>query len=363
MGKFGKYIIGSIITAIILFLIWYFSDIVLYVIISFVLSLLGKPLMDILSKIHFKNKRMPRWASASTVLIVIGFLFFGFFNLFIPLIYSKLQFITTIHLLDLEAYIAPPVERLNALIHNYLSSGVSFESSSIISEISQRLTVFVTNTMKNIGSVIDLVVGVFVAIFSIAFITFFFLKEDKLFKNGLLALFPVRYEDRVAQALNSSIKLLSKYFVGLILESTIKLIFITLGLYLFGMDLPTALIIALISAVLNVIPYIGPLIGAIIGILIAIATPISGELATLIVYMAILFSVFQLIDNVIIQPYIYSTSVKAHPLEIFLVILMAGSIAGVLGMLFAIPVYTILRVFAREFLNNFRLVQKLTEKI
>ena len=64
-----------------------------------------------------------------------------------------------------------------------------------------------------------------------------------------------------------------------------------------------------------------------------------------------------------VKPTLYSERVKAHPLEIFLVILIAGSLAGILGMLLAIPSYTVLRVFAKEFFSQFRLVRKLTEKI
>jgi predicted PurR-regulated permease PerM len=80
-------------------------------------------------------------------------------------------------------------------------------------------------------------------------------------------------------------------------------------------------------------------------------------------YMLVVFIIVQLIDNFVFQPLIFSNSVNAHPLEIFIVLLIAGSLGGILGMLLAIPGYTVLRVFAKEFFNKFRLVQKLTEKI
>ena len=64
-----------------------------------------------------------------------------------------------------------------------------------------------------------------------------------------------------------------------------------------------------------------------------------------------------------LQPTLYSERVKAHPLEIFLVILIAGSLAGIVGMLLAIPSYTVLRVFAKEFFSQYRLVRQLPEKI
>jgi len=126
-------------------------------------------------------------------------------------------------------------------------------------------------------------------------------------------------------------------------------------------------VIGLIAGVLNVVPYIGPLVGTFVGIFITVTTNIDtmtmAHIVHLIIYISIVFGVVHLIDNIVFQPLIYSNSVNAHPLEIFIVILIAGSIAGILGMLLAIPTYTVLRVFAKEFFNNFRVVQKLTENI
>jgi len=133
-----------------------------------------------------------------------------------------------------------------------------------------------------------------------------------------------------------------------------------------GLDFKQALLIGLTAAILNIIPYLGPLIGSGLGILMGLAFHIDLGIVNLLPlagYMALVFMAVQMVDNFIFQPFIFSSSVNAHPLEIFLVIMMAGSIGGVTGMIAAIPAYTILRVFAKEFFNNFRLVKKLTEKI
>ncbi|MCK5078742.1 MAG: AI-2E family transporter, partial [Bacteroidales bacterium] len=110
-----------------------------------------------------------------------------------------------------------------------------------------------------------------------------------------------------------------------------------------------------------------PIIGATMGVLLAVTTTLSmgfydSVLITAIVVIVV-FSAANLIDNIILQPIIYSTSVKAHPVEIFLVIIMAGSLAGIPGMILAIPGYTVLRIVAREFLGKFRLVRKLTQNM
>ena len=82
-----------------------------------------------------------------------------------------------------------------------------------------------------------------------------------------------------------------------------------------------------------------------------------------LIYMAIVFAITQLIDNIVLQPLIYGNSVHAHPLEIFLVILLAGSMAGIPGMILAIPGYTVLRVILREFFNKYKLVETLTKNL
>ncbi len=142
------------------------------------------------------------------------------------------------------------------------------------------------------------------------------------------------------------------------------MIVISMVMMLFGMKTDNALLIGLIMGVMNVIPYAGPLIGGIISIFIGIVSPIAGCTAmhTTAIIACSLFCI-KGFDDFVLQPTIYSERVKAHPLEIFLVILLAGYMAGILGMLLAIPSYTVLRVLAKEFFSQFSLVQKLTQKI
>jgi len=98
-----------------------------------------------------------------------------------------------------------------------------------------------------------------------------------------------------------------------------------------------------------------------LGITTALADGGYNELMPVFFKLLGVFVAVQLIDNNILVPFIYAKSVKSHPLEIFLVIIMGGSLAGFVGMLLAVPVYTVLRVIAREFFQQFRVVQKITE--
>jgi predicted PurR-regulated permease PerM len=185
-----------------------------------------------------------------------------------------------------------------------------------------------------------------------------------MFKNGLLVLTPKGYESRFSKSFDRITYLLRRYFIGLVLEVLMVGTLDAVGLLIIGLPFRDAVVIGLICGLINVIPYLGPWIGAGIGLLIGLVmnltNPFMEQTLPLLAYMTLVFTTVQIIDNVIFQPLIYSSSVKAHPLEIFLVIIGAGSVAGILGMILAIPVYTILRVFAAEFLSEMKIVQKIT---
>jgi predicted PurR-regulated permease PerM len=129
-----------------------------------------------------------------------------------------------------------------------------------------------------------------------------------------------------------------------------------IGLSIFGIKY--ALTIALFAAVANLIPYLGPILGASFGIIVGIST--GTELLTqqdylfLVIKIASVFSIVQVVDNIFLQPLIFSKSVKAHPLEIFIVIFAGASLAGIPGMIIAIPVYTVLRVSFGELYSGYR---------
>lgn len=345
------------------FLVWYFNTVVSYILIAAVLSLLGKPIVKLIEKINIKGWTPPRWLSAMVTLITLMLLFFGLGYALIPLIVEKVHYIALFDPTELNEMIEAPALELEKWVNQTFPLSKFSIKDAISSQIEPILkSGLVQNTLTGITT---LLINSSIALFSISFITFFFLKDDKLFNEGVVTLFPKRYEQNITHAISSSINLLMRYFIGILIESTIKFVVVGFSLYFLGMELSTAMLIGVITAVLNVIPYIGPLVGGIFAFIIALMSPaIAGASITeLMVEITVVLLIFQLIDNVILQPYIYSSSVKANPLEIFIVILMAGYIAGVLGMLLAIPAYTVLRVFAKEFFANMRVVQKLTEKL
>lgn len=221
---------------------------------------------------------------------------------------------------------------------------------------------FFTSIVGTLGSFV-------VGLMSVFFIAFFFLREQGLFNTMIAGVVPDKHERKVIQAINESSALLIRYFIGVLSQITIITIFVTVALSILGVK--NALLIGFFAALMNIIPYVGPIIGAVFAAVITISSnlgmpfyPIEGvEQATmlpLLIKVFVVFGTMQLLDNFILQPNIFSKSVKAHPLEIFLIVLIGANIGGILGMVLAIPAYTVVRVVAKVFLSEFKVVQSLT---
>ncbi len=347
--------------------IWYFRSIVVYILVSGVFSVMGRPLVNLFSRIRIRNWTFPRELSALFTLIVIWGIIVLFFAIFIPLVTRQINYLSTIDSDKIVQLGEGSIKKAEMMFNAFSpdSAGEISIQKYIGDKIGEVLNI---NMIQNfLGSIIGILGNILVAIFSITFITFFFLKDQQLFFESILMWVPDKYVDNVTRALNSIKNLLTRYFIGIVIQSTCIMIFITIGMTIAGIDFQQALVMGLIIGVLNVIPYVGPWLGAFIAVVMGIASHINMDfstvLAPLLIYMMLVVAITQLVDNIVFQPVIFSNSVRAHPLEIFVVILASGFAAGIPGMILAIPAYTVLRVFGREFFYNFKAVQKITSSL
>jgi predicted PurR-regulated permease PerM len=230
----------------------------------------------------------------------------------------------------------------------------------------------VDNLFKNVNfgllpellnQTLELLGGFTIGLFSVVFILFFFLKDSHLQDRIILALVNDKVTDRVEKSLDKTKSLLSRYFLGLLLQISILLIIYSIVLAIF--DVENAFIIAFLCALLNLIPYLGPIIGGVLMLLLTMSSFIGADFSSVILpktsYVMIGFVIGQLVDNFFSQPFIFSNSVKSHPLEIFIVILASGTLLGPMGMIIAIPLYTTIKVIAQEFLAENKIVKSLTK--
>nr|WP_315250410.1 AI-2E family transporter [uncultured Flavobacterium sp.] len=349
-------IVLLILTALLLYFLYQIQNILIYLLVSLMLTLIGSPILKFLKeKLKFKHT-----LATIAVLSIYFLIIFGFIMMFIPLIISQGQNLSLLNTTEIERNSLELIQKINTFLEqHHIDSAKVFNPNSFKS-------FFNFNTVPNfLNSVIGTISGFGMGFGSILFITFFFLKDRSIFLEGAKLLIPDSHEEKILNSVEKINLLLSRYFIGLLIQLFIVFILYTIVLFIFG--IPNALVIAFLCAVLNIIPYLGPLIAsvfaAILTMLSNLGSDFQSEILPTTIYVLIGFWIVQLIDNNFSQPIIFSKSVSSHPLEIFLVILIAGFSFGILGMIIAVPLYTILKVISKEFFPDNEFIQNITKNI
>ncbi|MDP4289845.1 MAG: AI-2E family transporter [Bacteroidota bacterium] len=364
MNNITKNIIGGIVVVIALFLMWYFSNLVIYTLIALVISIIGRPIVKFLDRMGLGKLRLPH--SLNTILTLL--LIFGFViclaSIFVPLIVQQAKVIGSIDVNAIGVDVRLRLDEIQRFLHHYGFLRRNEKLDALLISKAKEIVNF-SNFSDILGSIVNIASNLFIGLFSVIFISFFFLKDQNLFSNIILTLTPAKSADKIMVILRDTRILLTRYFSGVCIQLCIMMTIEATGLTLFGV--PNALLIGTFGGMMNIIPYLGPLIGASVGIVLGVSSTVAmgnyHDIFSLIIIIIGVFSFANLVDNFVIQPFVFSNRVKAHPLEIFFVVLMAGSLAGVPGMILAIPSYTVLRVIAREFLDQFSVIQTLTKNL
>ena len=365
IDRLARYIIILGTLAIAAVLCYFFSSVLAYILLAFVVSLIGQPVFKLLKKINIKGKTLPDALVAVFTLIFIFALLFLLILQVIPVVSGILRDTSLMNAQEsMDAHNL--INQINAWIISVIPwVGEDFNGvQMLIQKLSE--VVDLSNIPSILGSVASAVAGIAVGLFSVLFISFFFVKDETLFGRIIGSIVPDTIEDKVQKTVLDIERLLSRYFVGLILEILGVVVLDCLGLWLIArIGFNYALGIAFIAGLLNIIPYVGPLIGEAIGVVLCLilkygaGVGLNVNIWVFALIVLVIMLAVQLIDNFIYQPLIYSTSIKAHPLEIFIVLLIAGHIGGVVGMLIAIPSYTVIRVIASRFFYDFKIVKRL----
>jgi len=340
------------------FLLGYFilkiQSVIIYIIIAAILSLIARPIIIFLRrKLKFPNTI----AVVTTMLLFLGIIT-GVIILFIPLISEQGKSLSLLQ-----------VDELQQNIQNIFNQITSYFSTRGIDVLGELKNVDFVSQFEAIPNLLNYVLGTVgslsVGLFSILFISFFFMKDSHLLKNGVMTIIPNGTETRFSKSLETINNLLSRYFIGLIFQISILFILYTIVLLIFGIN--NAVVIAFLCALLNLIPYVGPLIGAVIMLFLSMTSNIEQDFQTGIlpttIYVMIGYFIAQLVDNFVSQPVIFSKTTKSHPLEIFLIIIIGGLLFGIFGMITAVPLYTALKVILKEFLSENKIVKSLTKHI
>lgn len=359
--KLAKYILIAAGIGIICALLWFFRSVLAYILIAVVVSLIAKPMMGGLQKISIRGKKAPNWLLAALSLTLVTGTILALITLVVPLVSGIVKDVSVANLEATVKSIATPLADLNVFLReNFPRLGSDFRLEIAIGQEVQKL-LNVSAFSSIIGSAASIITNVAVGIFSVMFIAFFFIKDNGLFTQIVCALVPDKHEETTEKALDDIEHLLSRYFIGVIIEIIGVALVNFLGLWLIArLGVNAALGIAFLTGILNVIPYVGPLMGIVMGTILGLMIAPAGMAfwALTAILIAVLFFT-QLVDNFLYQPLIYSTSIKSKPLEIFIVLLIVGHIGGPLAMIVAIPVYTVFRVVAFRFFRRYKAIRRL----
>lgn len=344
-----------IILGVIIFMGWFFWDILVYMLISLALCFLGQPIMKLLAKVKIKNWQMPKaLASAITLISIVGVIVLaGYFLL--PVIMRELSSLMAIDPQELSGNIANWLNGFDPILRRFgfLKSHEHF--STFVMEEMQR-TIEKIDMSNVVSDTFHFTTKFFLAFFCIIFMTFFALKDNGIFFKMIKKWLPKRFHQNFSNILNATGEQLTSYFVGVFIDMLIIAVLETILFLIFGV--PKALLIGITGGLLNIIPFVGPIISAVLGVLIALTAliasdPGSATIVSTIIKVITIVIVSKGLDDFIFQPQICGKRTHTHPLEIFIVILMAGYIGGVLAIFFAVPAYTLLRIVVKEFFGAY----------
>jgi predicted PurR-regulated permease PerM len=345
-----------VLAALSLYFLYLIQSVIVYLIVAFILTLIGHPILDFFKRrLKFNNT-----VATITTLLLFGFLIAGIIMMFIPLIITQGQNLSLLKTAEIEQdFITLTKQFAQFLDSHHIDSSKIMNQSNLTSKMNFDFIPNFFNSLVNAISSFGL------GLASVLFITFFFLKDQHMFLIGAKKLIPNQQEDKLLNSVHKINHLLSRYFIGLLLQLFIIFILYIIVLLIFG--IPNPFVIAFLCAVLNIIPYIGPLIASVLAAVLTMISNLGSDFQTEIlpttIYVLIGFWIIQIIDNNLSQPIIFSKSVSSHPLEIFLVILIAGFLFGILGMVIAVPLFTILKVLGKEFFPENRIIKLLTKDI
>jgi predicted PurR-regulated permease PerM len=357
-----KSIIGLIGFASLGYAIWRFNELVGYLLISVALSFVGRPLVLLLQRIKVRGKQFPSSFGAAIALAFMVGLSIGLTQLFAPLFAEQAQAVQGMNELGMERVAD---ETLSWIDHNlnWLNLSGNDQPNSLF--LLEQIQGFVQ--LEGIGSffgtLLQSVGDGFVAVFSILFMTFFFLKDGALFRNMIEAVTPDELLPKINSIMDRTSALLTRYFGGLVVQVAIITTIVSLGLSIIGA--PNAFLIGFMAGIFNLVPYIGPMAGTCLGLLLIATSSLSipSEMTGIFLGSLGVFAVAQLVDNFFTQPVIFANRVHAHPLEIFIVISIAGNLAGAAGMVLAIPAYTLFRIVGQELFSGFKVIDELTKNL
>lgn len=237
-------------------------------------------------------------------------------------------------------------------LFDQIKERISGNMSDIMKTVSEKGTSVVNSAIDSIGNIVGTVTEVILAIVTTPLVLFYLLKDGKKLPDFILKMLPVNGRAHTRQVFSEANHQISSYIRGQIIVSLCIGILLFIGYLIIG--LPYALTLAIVAACTSIVPYLGPAIAITPAIIIAIVTS-----PWLLLKLIVVWVVVQLLEGKFISPQVMGKTLKVHPITILFVILVAGKLFGVLGVIFAVPGYAVLKVIVTHVFIWFKRVSGL----
>ena len=306
-------------------------------------------------------KRLLKWKVPRIWAILILFMgALGFITLIILLVYPFLQKQLLNLLQEFPIYFMALIENVIAFLNSsrinefLISWNINYDK--VLLDISKDLTSTVRETATNIATslatgvtnFVTKLTSILLSLVIVPFILFYLLWEGEKMPKFILRMFPPRMRNFVGEILHDMDHQISSYIQGQILVSFCIGIMVTIGFVI--IDLDFALLLGVLAMVTSVVPYLGPMIAITPALIIAIVTS-----PFMVIKVGIVWTIVQLIEGKFISPQIMGKSLKVHPITIIFVLLSAGSLFGVPGVILGIPAYALLKVVVQHLFTLFKI--------
>ncbi len=359
---YAKSVLQLLALAIIGWFIYTIRGVLIYLIIATILSLIAKPVTNFISQRKIGKRHIPRAIGAAVALLMIVAVFTMIARLVIPSLLSEIAVLSAI---DFGNVYETALQQIS-VVENWAADR-DFELDEIEDSIREGINQFLSiETLEaTVSSILGGLGNIAIALFSIIFILFFLLKEENITHRLVNDYLPNSLSQHIENIVPKIRITIYRYSLGLALQMTGIFLVVFIGLTIAGVQ--SAIVIAVAAAFFNLIPYLGPMIGATFGLILGLGQSIAlypeASIGLLALKIIAVFAATQLTDNFVFQPLIFSNSIKAHPLEIFLVISVAGLMGGIIGMIIAVPAYGMIRIIIKEFYADSKFVQALTRNV
>jgi predicted PurR-regulated permease PerM len=319
-------------TIILLYLVYLLTEILIILALSILLAFIFAPFVSLI-----EGKSFNRLTSTFLVFGIFGFVIYLSLSVIIPkLIFQMNQLVGVLQGFSFDE----EIKALEVSLIHYLPF---LEPGSITTRIESFFSSQLSLAISSISGVLSSIVSVIAVLVIVPFITFFLLKDNRRILQGILHTIPNKYFEISYYVLKKVTLQLGLFVRAWIFDATFVGVMMGFGFYIIGV--PNALPLGLISGLGHLIPYFGPVIGGIPAIIVSIVQYGNLSQVPLILLVVLITYAF---DNGFVQPYVFGKSVDMHPIVIILLIISGGTIFGLLGMLLAVPVATVIKTFSKE---------------